>query len=448
VTDRNLADWTMVDGLIERTGTRTPDYADDAIAMTARVRQRPAWTFVGRWWTTGAWSPLVRLGVVVAMLVLAMLAGLLVWAAAQPAPRPRLTGNGPIAVTRCGLEPPGMEVVLVDPATGRVLADGPTWPGSAVGFSPDSMRLAYLVPEYEGRATCRPADRGRLWVSRSDGTGAVPITGVMNLVSAASWSSDGTRLAVSFTDENGQARIGIAATDGSGMRVLDLGGPVDRAAWQPQGNRILFRRYMNPYFGILTVSADDPSDSQQVAVLDHPQNVRGVEPEAAWSPDGRQIVYVKHVPGDPSRVALHVVGADGSGDRVLPVTSSPDHVIGPKWSPDGRWIAALAQQPVADMAPRQPYLVAADGSLARPIGPTQVDYLEGYADLEWSPDGRVIAAGTHYTRVSDGPDSSSFEDPRIVLIDADAGSWTDAEPDTGIFFGVSTGTLAWQAMVP
>ena len=43
MTDRNLADWSMVAGLIERAGTRTPDYADDAIAMTARVRQRPAY---------------------------------------------------------------------------------------------------------------------------------------------------------------------------------------------------------------------------------------------------------------------------------------------------------------------------------------------------------------------------------------------------------------------
>jgi len=42
--ERDLTSW-----LDDIAVPRTPDYADEILQQTARVHQRPRWTFVGRW---------------------------------------------------------------------------------------------------------------------------------------------------------------------------------------------------------------------------------------------------------------------------------------------------------------------------------------------------------------------------------------------------------------
>jgi Tol biopolymer transport system component len=54
--------------------------------------------------------------------------------------------------------------------------------------------------------------------------------------------------------------------------------------------------------------------------------------QAAWSPDGSKIAFVK-MAGEQ----IYVVNADGSDERQL--TSFPDNVYEPTWSPDGTKIA-------------------------------------------------------------------------------------------------------------
>ena len=57
MTPTSRTDWTMVDELVAQAGSHTPDYVDEVIAATARVRQRPAWTFPSRWLPAGAAQP-------------------------------------------------------------------------------------------------------------------------------------------------------------------------------------------------------------------------------------------------------------------------------------------------------------------------------------------------------------------------------------------------------
>lgn len=97
------------------------------------------------------------------------------------------------------------------------------------------------------------------------------------------------------------------------------------------------------------------------------------------SPDGRLIAYtlVRLVDGN-WREGLHVIGADGSGDREI--TASGDT---PRWAPDGSriaWIDRAAQ-------PGQVFSAEPDGS-----GPDQITSLEGgVTDFAWAPDGRSVA---------------------------------------------------------
>jgi TolB protein len=120
--------------------------------------------------------------------------------------------------------------------------------------------------------------------------------------------------------------------------------------------------------------------------------------EAAWSPDGRKILYVSR--GDRNTWDLYVINVDGSGQRMLTSVSSASAA----WSPDGRKIAFRPRpRRMPDASHPRPasgglWVINADGSGKRRLA------RNGY-DPAWSPDGRTIAfaASSHlYVVNADG----------------------------------------------
>jgi TolB protein len=157
-------------------------------------------------------------------------------------------------------------------------------------------------------------------------------------------------------------------------------------------------------------------------VLDLDRNVRtnvtqgrlaGVG-DAAWSPDGTQLV----VSADRGS-NLYVVAADGGGGpRALTQNTGFAIAQAPTWSPDGSQIAF-----VCDAAPNYDVcLVGADGGNRRRLTNTG----SIYRDLAWSPDGKLIAYAS-------GPD---FFNTKIFVMNADgtqprqlsSGQGTDVAP--------------------
>jgi Tol biopolymer transport system component len=107
--------------------------------------------------------------------------------------------------------------------------------------------------------------------------------------------------------------------------------------------------------------------------------------EAAWSPDGRKILYVSR--GERNTWDLYVINVDGSGQRMLTSVSSASAA----WSPDGRKIAFQGPRPAPDASHPRPtsglWVINADGSGKRRLAPKG-------EDPAWSPDGRTIAFAT------------------------------------------------------
>ena len=96
-----------------------------------------------------------------------------------------------------------------------------------------------------------------------------------------------------------------------------------------------------------------------------------------FSPDGQWVAYVTHPQGNLWRSRV-----DGSERRQL--TFAPmGPVLGPKWSPDGRYVAFMERRPPKAKI----YLVGTDGG-APMLLPTG-DF--GPADPTWSGDGRFLA---------------------------------------------------------
>jgi Tol biopolymer transport system component len=101
-----------------------------------------------------------------------------------------------------------------------------------------------------------------------------------------------------------------------------------------------------------------------------------------WSPDGKRLAFMAQLPGKPWRI--FVDSRDGGKPREA--SSGTDNQGAPTWSPDGKWLVyggVECQEPGTcaihkiDLPTGQEYLVT--GS-------------EGLGTARWSPDGRFIAA--------------------------------------------------------
>jgi TolB protein len=172
------------------------------------------------------------------------------------------------------------------------------------------------------------------------------------------------------------AMLLVAPALGIGERLLDLiqgeslPPDVQTPAWSPDGRNILFlRRHTRGHWDVFLVDAEGGNGRvlARNAHFDTP----------AWSPDGRKIVYRRRPCPEPGSCVgnpeLYVINVDGSGLRIL---ARRGHA--PAWSPDGRTIAFVSNFI---------YVMDADGKERR-----RVARAGGASNsLVWSPDGQRIA---------------------------------------------------------
>jgi eukaryotic-like serine/threonine-protein kinase len=137
-----------------------------------------------------------------------------------------------------------------------------------------------------------------------------------------------------------------------------------------------------------------------------------------WSPDGRQIAYVRIAPNG-SRI--HLISPVSGSDRKL--SDFPLGFATPSWSPDGRWLAAAHDPSAEGTGTATPgasrfYLLPGDGGEPRAI---EIPQGKGQVDgPSFSPDGRHLAyvsgvgLATYIAVVDLGPDYRPTGAPRRV----------------------------------
>ena len=385
----------------------TPEYLDDVLARTGRMRQRPGWTFPERWLPMAditrsrafAPAPPWRL-IALALVVIALVAGALLYAGSrqQRVPPP----FGPAKNGLIDYEVNG-DIYVGDPVTGdsRLIVGG-SETDSAPGFSPDGALVAFLRLD-----TAQCCMNSHLVVVRPDGSD-------LNRVTTTSFASDTW---VNWTPDSRHFAV-IAASGGQDeIDILDLSGNVQRLATgmavasltfrPPLAQEILFRGVQDGHPGLYAMATDGTNIRPLITTAeDNDLDLAN----AVYSVDGTRIFFQKAVQVTPDNgcCQLWVMNADGSNAHRFVSDADAAWEGVPSVSQDGRWVAFWrALGGTGTIA-----VVRADGT--GPVIQTR-PVLRGLAGWNWAPDSSTIVMR---------PDDAADGAPSIYLLDPAGGRET------------------------
>ena len=173
------------------------------------------------------------------------------------------------------------ELMRSDPATHQAVPYLSGISATEEAFSPDGQWITYVtIPDFS------------LWRSRTDGSDRVQLTSLTGYAGIARWSPDGRRIAFEWAASGKTLKLAVISRDGGAPEQV----------------------------------IPDTEDS-------HDQN------DPTWSPDGEQIIFARDASlAEVERMEL--LRVDLRTRKVTPVPGS-EGLYSPRWSPDGRYLAAL-----------------------------------------------------------------------------------------------------------
>lgn len=218
---------------------------------------------------------------------------------------------------------------LWDEGGARQMTDGGTW--RQPSWAPDGRRIAYV---YEGDIFTEifvldPTEGTNERLTRSQATYVDDHDWSLRPV----WSPDAKQIAYLSDAASYNPMPWLMNADGSRKRpLIQPSGARDAAdamSWSPDGTQLAVALFQGP---TSQISLFDFNRGTLRQLTSWPKGAL----DPAWSPDGRFLAYAAR---EDAGLTIHVVRADGSGDRAVS-QGSPDRA--PAWSPDGRTLAFLS----------------------------------------------------------------------------------------------------------
>jgi dipeptidyl aminopeptidase/acylaminoacyl peptidase len=189
-------------------------------------------------------------------------------------------------------------------------------------FSADGRQIVYSSGE-DGKRKLHILDlqsqQDRVLIKESIGNEHYP-----------SWSPDGQRIVFNNFGGAGRRQIFIVNTDGSGLKALtspDYNSDYPR--WTHSGSKITFESERAGMWGAYTMNPDGSS-----------QDFVGWASTPNLSPDGKRFAFADSLP--EGNTEMYVMNADGGETRRITNNRAEDWE--PAWSPDGREIVFMSQR--------------------------------------------------------------------------------------------------------
>jgi Tol biopolymer transport system component len=251
----------------------------------------------------------------------------------------------------------------------RLTSEKSTNEGSPA-WSPDSQQIAFV---FVSLLTSRSA----IFIAEAASGTFHPLTSEYANHFAPVWSPDGTHLLIASdlspdsTFRLDAKLINFDLDDGDGQQLTDDDAYESDAAFSPDGEQIVFTTTPPDFFPVSIYRMDaDGGGRSLISDLDVSRNTA-----ARWSPDGTRILFLSHRDGD---VELFTVDTSGQHLQQLTANGALDWL--PSWSPDGAQIAFLSGRD-GDSAV---YVMDADGNHPQRLTPYPAN--DNFA--AWQPGGR------------------------------------------------------------
>jgi Tol biopolymer transport system component len=254
------------------------------------------------------------------------------------------------------------------------------------GVVPAVVLVLVLVSVLAFRlATVRPPAHPALGILR-------PWDALQGRVFDPAWSPRGTRLAFSaITGGDPTPHVWIqnwsADTSSPPKRLTHADEPETRPIWSPDGRQIAFIRRVDPQHFDIVLYDFASSQSRLVGHFLTYWPLTSDHPALDWSPDGRTLLTSEQTaPSDPVRIIL--ISVD-TGKRTF-LTSPPEGSSGDieaRFSPDGQSVA-FRRGGLGDL-----YVVSVKGEQVQPAIPLTVDN-RGVRGIAWIHHGRSLLYGT------------------------------------------------------
>ena len=287
--------------------------------------------------------------------------------------------------------------------TGRDPA--PFWEDTEARLSPDGATVAY-------------GDAGHVWLVATSGGPPRKLVAGSNPV----WI-DSDRLVISVERKRATRLAVVAVADAWPQRLarehgeLETYGDEGEAAVSPDGREVAYTFFPRADLDRGEIRVADLA-SGAVRALTGTPHMHDIT--AAWSPDGGTLAYVSERTGF---YEIHLVGADGSGERQL-TASGADH-SDLDWHPDGTRLAAIRGRRnrfdlvTVDAGSGEAELLAEGGRWSAPQWTHDGGLVAQYEDHATAPELRLGAAG-------DAPRPRHAPAPRAVK----AGPYAELEDVT------------------
>jgi len=204
------------------------------------------------------------------------------------------------------------------------------------------------------------------------------------------WSPDGKQVLVSyFGSQTNRFELGLTGPDGGGVINVAASGDHDSAlgAWSPDGRQIVYVQSKDNQ-GDLAIIDVDGTGARTIA----PHAKDDTQP--AWSPDGQTVAFVSYRDSGSGIFTMPATG--GVAKRI---TREEDQADQPAYSPDGKYLAYVVtyRHPTTRDWVRDLRVMKLDSRAQR----TLVRAKKQIVGVDWSPMGQWLVIGCEDETQSD-----------------------------------------------